>query len=138
MSMTLPRWFGRKTKKKTERKNEAQEENAKFHKSNGIAHESAESPVLYFRNEDNQNEDGSATDATIPLKQEKSQYVQEQETRSTQVTVRSLAGQTLNREIGSMAINYENSENILSTYPFVEDNHEKINVIMSPTIYGGR
>lgn len=141
MSMTLPRWFGRKTQKKIERKNEDQEDETKNDKSNRIAHKSVGSPMSYLPAKNSQNIDGNGRlDVTTVLQQrDKSQYVQEQPI-SNQVTEHMLGGQTLvQRKVGSVTINYENIENIPSTYPNVEHNLEKkTSVIMSPTIYGGR
>lgn len=144
MSMTLPRWFGRKTQKKIDRKNEdSQEEKAKSHKSSKTARESVDGPVSYFQDKDrdDQNEDGTVLHVgTLRQQKEKSEYVQEQQTRSNQVTGHVFGGETLvNREVEGARINYENSESTLSTYPFGEpDLDKKTNHIMSPTIYGGR
>ena len=136
MSLTLPRWFGRKTQKKIEKQNDENlEENAKPHNSSGIAHEHFEGPILYFEEKDSQCEDINNCDGFTRQQKERAKYVQEQHTISKHVTCRLLGDQTLNHKVGNETVNYENSENISSTYPFAEQDLENKT---NHTIYGGR
>ena len=131
--MTLPRWFGRKTRKKSGKKNEIQEKVCEY-KSN-VKQDTNICPNEYIENEtDSQQSHLMRLDAFRP-NPEAGNYVQVQDIYCNQL--KDDQDSQLENEIhNTMYSSYSNREHGIHNCSFAE--REKQNPIMSPAIYGGR
>ena len=132
MSMTLPRWFGRKTRKKSAKNNDENAE--KEHSYNpDLIDKSTKCSNSHFEYSNRGNQFTVIQFDRSRGNQDQSQYIPEQGTSNGQVTD-SVHGDQLN-EIQN-ADGYKRTENDMGIYSF--DERERHNFLISPTIYGGR